>query len=90
MPRYVPKTYNNRRALRVIFGTVIALALLLVILFLVLFFILGNYVEDGRLDIPWLLEETVPIRTPDLSEDIPDPSDDIPDPSDDTPAAPDE
>jgi len=64
MPRYVPKTYNNRRALRIIFGTVIALALSLVILFLVLFFILGNYVEDGRLDIPWLLEETVPVKTP--------------------------
>jgi len=64
MPRYVPKTYNNRRALRIILGTVVSLLLLLVILFLVLFFILGNYVEDGQLNIPWLLEEPVPVSTP--------------------------
>jgi len=64
MPRYVPKTYNNRRALRIILGTVIALALLLVILFLVLFFILNTYVVDGQLLLPGLFEETVPAFTP--------------------------
>jgi len=70
MPRYVPKTYNNRRALRLILGTVIALALLLVILFLVLFIILDTYfVIDGQLFIPGLYEETVPISTPALPVD---------------------
>ena len=60
MPRYVPKTYNNKRVLRVIIGTVITLALSVVILFLILFFIFDRYVVDGQLEIPWLLEETTP------------------------------
>ena len=60
MPRYVPKTYNNRRFLRIIIGSVIILALSTVILFLVLFFVLDQYVVDGQLEIPWLIEETVP------------------------------
>jgi len=63
MPRYVPKTYNNRRALRIILGAFIALALSVVILFLVLFFILDNYVIDGQLEIPWLDGDTVPAVT---------------------------
>jgi len=54
MPRYVPKTYNNRRLLRIIIGTIIALALSVVILFLILFFILQQYVNDeGQLILPW-------------------------------------
>ena len=57
MPRYVPKTYNNRRGLRIILGTIIAIALSAVILFLILFFSLQNYVVDGQLEIPWLIEE---------------------------------
>ena len=62
MPRYVPKTYNNRRGLRIIISTIITLALSLVILFLILFFVFDNYVgEDGQLDIPWLTEEEAPI-----------------------------
>jgi len=62
MPRYVPKTYNNRRGLRIFISTVITLALSLVILFLILFFVFAGYVgEDGQLDIPWLTEEAAPI-----------------------------
>ena len=54
MPRYVPKTYNNRRVLRIILGTVITIALSTVILFLILFFIFSRYVgEGGRLILPW-------------------------------------
>ena len=56
MPRYVPKTYNNRRGLRIFLGTVITIALSAVILFLILFFSLQNYVVDGQLEIPWLIE----------------------------------
>ena len=59
MPRYVPKTYNNRRLLRVIFVTIISAAIAALILFLLLFFVLENYYIDGRIDIPWLNEEIV-------------------------------
>jgi len=52
--RYVAKTYNNRRALRIIFGVVVFVALAAVIVFLLLFFLLENYFVDGRLDLPWL------------------------------------
>jgi len=56
--RYVPKTYNNRRVLRIILGTIISVALAVVISFLLLFFILDeNYWDDGRLNIPWLTDE---------------------------------
>ena len=55
--RYVPKTYNNRRLLRVIFGTVVSVALAAVILFLLMFFVLEHYYDGDRLDIPWLLDE---------------------------------
>jgi len=57
--RYVPKTYNNRRLLRIIFGTVISAALTAVILFLLLFFVFENYYDrvEGRIDIPWLADE---------------------------------
>ena len=59
MPRYVPKTYNNRRGLRIVISTIITLALSLVILFLILFFVFAGYVgEDGQLNLPpWLAEE---------------------------------
>jgi len=53
MSRYVPNTYNNRRVLRVILGTVITLALSTVILFLILFFIFQRYVVRGQLILPW-------------------------------------
>jgi len=70
MPRYVPKTYNNRRILRIILGTVITIALSIVILFLILFFIFQGYVVDGQLEIPWLLDESAPVATtPVLLED---------------------
>jgi len=69
MPRYVPKTYNNRRVLRIIIGTIITLSLSVVILFLILFFIFQQYVGDGgQLDIPWLTEETAPVVTPSAEE----------------------
>ena len=55
--RYVPKTYNNRRLLRIVFGTVVSAAVTAVVLFLLLFFVLENYYVDGRLEIPWLAEE---------------------------------
>ena len=61
MPRYVPKTYNNRRVLRIIIGTVITIALSAVILFLILFFIFQRHVVDGQLDIPWLNDEAAPV-----------------------------
>jgi len=57
--RYVPKTYNNQRLLRIILGTVVSTALAAVILFLLLFFILENYYIDGKLDLPWLVDEPV-------------------------------
>jgi len=63
--RYVPKTYNNRRLLRILFGSVISVLLAAVILFVLLFFWLQMYQvpsADGgvRLEIPWLAEETNP------------------------------
>ena len=59
--RYVPKTYNNRRLLRIIFGTVVSVALAAVILFVLLFFALEPFWVDGSLRIPWLTEETVQV-----------------------------
>lgn len=56
--RYVPKTYNNRRFLRIILGTIISLAVAAVVLFLLLFFGLRRYEVDGRLEIPWLMDES--------------------------------
>jgi hypothetical protein len=58
--RYVPKTYYNRRLLRVILGTIVSVALAIVIMFVLLFFVLEEYYEDGRLQIPWLTSDTVP------------------------------
>ena len=55
--RYVPKTYNNRRALRIIFGTVVSLAVAAVVLFLLLFFGLRRYEVGGKLEIPWLMDD---------------------------------
>jgi len=59
MPRYVPKTYNNKRVLRIILGTVTTIALSAVILFLVLFFIFARHVDDGQLNIPWLNDDPI-------------------------------
>jgi len=63
MSRYVPKTYNNRRVLRIIIGTFIAIVLTVVIAFMILFFVFQTYFVDGRLDIPWL-DNPPPITTP--------------------------
>jgi signal peptidase I len=54
MPRYVPKTYNNRRILRLVFSAIVIIALSALILFLILFFVFQRYVVDGQLHIPWL------------------------------------
>jgi len=54
MARYVPKTYNNRRGLRIIVGVFATLALSVVIIFLILFFMFQNYVVDGQLVHPLL------------------------------------
>jgi len=58
--RYVPKTYNNRRLLRVVLGTIVSVALAIVIIFVLLFIVLDEYYEDGRLQIPWLTSESAP------------------------------
>ena len=55
--RYVPKTYNNRRAFRIISWSVISVALAAVVVFLLLFFGLRSYEVEGRLVIPWLINE---------------------------------
>lgn len=52
--RYVPKTYSNRRLLRIILGTIVSVVVAVVVLFLLLFFLLEGYYVDGQLDIPWL------------------------------------
>ena len=59
--RYVPKTYHNRRALRIVFGTILTAVFAAVVLFLLLFFVLENYYVDGRLNITWLTDE--PLQT---------------------------
>jgi len=64
MRRYVPKTYYNRRFLRIIFRSVISVVVAVVLIFIILFFVIGNYMtpdEDGTrsLDIPWLVDEPV-------------------------------
>ena len=64
MARYVPKTYNNKRVLRMLIRLVMAFALIAAILFVSLFFWLkdkyGQHYPDGtfRLEIPFLAEET--------------------------------
>ena len=69
MPRrYVPKTYNNRRGLRLIIGMAITFALSVVILFLSLFFIFSGYVVDGQLIIPWLMDEVPVAAAPHSAE----------------------
>ena len=63
--RYVPKTYNNRRALRIILGTISTIALSTVILFLILFFVLSRYVgDDGQLVVPGLIDEPAATTRP--------------------------
>ena len=62
MKRYVPKTYNNRRALRIIIRTGVAVLLISIVVFVSLFFGLRKYVvysADGmiRLEIPFLMDE---------------------------------
>jgi len=70
MPRYVPKTYNNRRILRIIVNTVLAVIVSFIVLFIALFFIFQSYEVDGELEIPWLAEDevtSVPIASVDYN-----------------------
>jgi len=82
MPRrYVPKTYNNRRLLRLIIGMGITFALSIVILFLSLFFIFSRYVVDGQIILPWLIDE-MPAATASVGDEADDgetPDDEFPD-----------
>ena len=62
MGRYVPKTYNNRRWLRIIFRAAVLILLAVLIMFVVLFFGLRYYFVPGEggtgsLDVPWLTQE---------------------------------
>ena len=61
MPRrYVPNTYNNKRALRILIGVFFGIVIAFVAAFLILFIALENYlveVEGGViLEIPWLMD----------------------------------
>ena len=67
--RYVPKTYSNRRLLRVILGSIISVTLAIVIMFLLLFFVLEDYYRDGRLQILWSSEEPAEEPSEESSED---------------------
>ena len=74
MARYVPKTYNNRRGLRIIVGVFATLALSVVIVFFILFFYLQGYVVDGQLVHP-LLDDWDDAPPP-VSDDVSDEYDD--------------
>ena len=74
MGRYVPKTYNNRRWLRIIFRTVLFATVAFVAIFVALFFWLETYFvtyEDGtqRLEIPWLMDELDEPEEPEGAEE---------------------
>ena len=65
MRRYVPKTYYNRRFLRMIIRSVVSVVVAVFLIFIILFFVIGNSItetEDGSwsLDIPWLVDEQTP------------------------------
>jgi len=67
--RYVPKTYNNKRILRIIIRTFVAVLLAVVVAFIALFFSMRNYIiynPDGtlKLELPWLTEEQAPPPAP--------------------------
>ena len=62
MPRrYVPRTYNNKRALRILIGAFFGVIIAFLATFLILFFALERYIvytDDGavKLEIPWLMD----------------------------------
>ena len=64
MARYVPNTYKNRRAVRVILKSLLVLVIIVVVFTIALFFGLRRYIvytpEGLRLEAPWLEEETPP------------------------------
>ena len=63
MARYVPNTYKNRRAARVVVKLLVGLVIAVVVLTIALFFGLRRYIvytpEGLKLEVPWL-EETAP------------------------------
>ena len=63
MSRYVPNTYKNRRAARVIARLLAGIVIFVVVLTVALFFGLRRYIvytpEGLRLDVPWLEEAAV-------------------------------
>jgi len=63
MARYVPKTYNNRRVLRIVLSTIIIIIFVSLVLFLVLFFALQQYVVEGQLMFP-AGQDAPPLPTP--------------------------
>lgn len=65
MSRYVPKTYNNRRLLRIVIGAIAATALSVLLLFILLFFGLQVFIVEVEygpptLEIPFLMENPPP------------------------------
>ena len=68
MARYIPNTYNNHRAARILVRVLVCVLIALVITAVAMFFGLRRYIvytEDGlRLEIPWL-EETEDTPSPD-------------------------
>ena len=73
MARYVPRTYNNRRLLRIIIGIILSSAIALAVLFIALFFGLQVHIvatpEGPVLEIPFLMDDPPPIdedRTPSM------------------------
>ena len=65
MARYVPRTYNNRRVLRIIIGIILSSAIALILLFVSLFFGLQQHVvstpEGPVLEIPFLMDDPPPV-----------------------------
>ena len=63
MAKNIPRTYRNRRPLKIILTVLLSLIAAFVILIVSLFFGFRKYIvytQDGlRLDIPWLTEESV-------------------------------
>ena len=66
MSRYVPNTYKNNRAARVIAKLLIGLVIVVVVFTIALFFGLRRYIvytpEGLRLDVPWLEEPVATIE----------------------------
>jgi len=60
MAKNIPRTYRNKRPLKIILTALLSLVIVFVVLTVVLFFGLMKYYDktSGQLDIPWLTQET--------------------------------